>query len=286
MKRFLYLTFFIITVIAGFLIINNCLAYSVSDISTFTGQTREGAGLSELEYTDIASGVINVMLSVVGAIFVILIIFSGFTWMTSQGNQEKVDKAKKTLFYAVAGLVIVMASYSIASIIITAIEQAPETPLTGGPTGYDGGGGDVATTCSGSGLQCVPSILDCQSSGSTERFPATWLTLDCVNTCAQSTTYDGTCAGQPTKSKCENNSACAWGFAQANLDLGAWDLNINSPMGSCDWKCNFQVCCKSVSNPCMNLGVVQCLKNDNVCEWVPSASGVGGECLLQTVEGY
>lgn len=61
--------------------------------------------------------IIGIVLSFVGVIFLILMIFAGLTWMTAQGSQEKVGKAKDLMINAVIGLIIVMAAYAITAFV-------------------------------------------------------------------------------------------------------------------------------------------------------------------------
>ncbi|MBU1018311.1 pilin [Patescibacteria group bacterium] len=44
-------------------------------------------------------------------------IYAGFLYVTAYGNDEQVQKSKKILIYAVAGLVLVMLSYSIVQLL-------------------------------------------------------------------------------------------------------------------------------------------------------------------------
>jgi uncharacterized repeat protein (TIGR02543 family) len=87
--------------------------------------------------------VINIFLSILGVIAVALILYGGFIWMTSQGNEEKIAQAKKILSSAVIGLVIVFAAFGIAAFIFKQLESA---------TGVNNGGG--LTGCVGAG--CLP----------------------------------------------------------------------------------------------------------------------------------
>jgi hypothetical protein len=48
-----------------------------------------------------------------GIVAVILIIISGITLITSGGDPKKIDQAKKTLTYAIAGLVLIFFSFFI-----------------------------------------------------------------------------------------------------------------------------------------------------------------------------
>jgi hypothetical protein len=57
--------------------------------------------------TNIIKTVINVLSVLVGAIAVVMIIFGGFRYVTSAGNDTGVAAAKKTILYALIGLVIV-----------------------------------------------------------------------------------------------------------------------------------------------------------------------------------
>jgi len=64
-----------------------------------------------------AGVIIGVVLSFVGVLFLALMIYSGITWMTAQGNEQQVTKAKGLLINAVIGIIIVFAAYAITSFI-------------------------------------------------------------------------------------------------------------------------------------------------------------------------
>ncbi|SRR5574344_820463 len=57
--------------------------------------------------------VISVALSILGIIFLAITIMSGYQWMTAQGNESQVEKAKDSVTRAVIGLVVVIASYAV-----------------------------------------------------------------------------------------------------------------------------------------------------------------------------
>jgi len=57
--------------------------------------------------------IINVVLSILGVIFIFLVILAGYQWMTAQGNEQSVTKAKDSMTRAVIGLIIVISSYAI-----------------------------------------------------------------------------------------------------------------------------------------------------------------------------
>lgn len=61
----------------------------------------------------IAGAVAGAALSVLGVVFLILIVLAGIKWMMAQGNQDKTVEAKNSIIHALIGLVIVVAAYSI-----------------------------------------------------------------------------------------------------------------------------------------------------------------------------
>ncbi|NCB20853.1 MAG: hypothetical protein EOM88_02945 [Clostridia bacterium] len=69
------------------------------------------------------SGIITLVLSMLGVLFLILIIYGGFLWMTAMGNEEKAKKAKNLITDALIGLIIVLAAYAIAYFIINSLSS-------------------------------------------------------------------------------------------------------------------------------------------------------------------
>ena len=88
----------------------------------------EGAGYSpnDVNVTPamIVGNVIGYILALLGVVFTILIIYAGFLYMTAQGNEEQVGKAKKLMMNAIIGMVIIGASYAISSFVISTITKS------------------------------------------------------------------------------------------------------------------------------------------------------------------
>lgn len=84
---------------------------------------RSTIGLSDRSLPEIIASIINVVLSVLGIVLVVIIIYSGIQWMTADG--ESGTKAAKTrLTNAVIGLVIVVAAWAITSFVVSSIMGA------------------------------------------------------------------------------------------------------------------------------------------------------------------
>ena len=93
----------------------NGLDDSAKQVGAFTAQTQN-TDYSFFLQSKIGQ-IVGVALSFVGVLFLILMIYAGVTWMTAQGNDQQVSKAKSLLINATIGLVIVFAAYAITSFI-------------------------------------------------------------------------------------------------------------------------------------------------------------------------
>ncbi|MCK4539809.1 hypothetical protein KAU09_01500 [Candidatus Parcubacteria bacterium] len=89
------------------------------------GKFSESAGFqsdeSGSELGKFMAIIIKTFLSILGIIFIILIILAGFNWMTSEGDEQKVTKAKETIRTAIIGLFIIIAAYAITYFIFNAL---------------------------------------------------------------------------------------------------------------------------------------------------------------------
>ncbi len=65
--------------------------------------------------------VINIALGLLGIIAVCIVIFAGFKWMTSGGDEDKISEAKKMLKNGVIGLAIILASWGIVTFIFKSL---------------------------------------------------------------------------------------------------------------------------------------------------------------------
>jgi amino acid transporter len=69
----------------------------------------------------IAVWIITTIVSLCAIIAVLFIIIGGFTYMTSAGNEERAKAGKKRVVNAIIGLIIIMLSYTIITVIRTTI---------------------------------------------------------------------------------------------------------------------------------------------------------------------
>ena len=100
------------------LIFGGTLVYSDSKLTEdVMGQVKVGADAAQFsEAIDprlAVVGVIRILLAVTGIVFTVLIVYGGYNYFTSQGEEEKAEKGAKIARMAIIGLIIILFSYSI-----------------------------------------------------------------------------------------------------------------------------------------------------------------------------
>jgi hypothetical protein len=110
-----------IIVIIGLSLASFALA---QNIDVGINEVGNAISLSSTDPRIIIARIINIVLLFLGVIAVGLIIYAGFIWMTSAGNDEKIEEAKKILKNAIIGLVIILSSWGIATFILNRLLQA------------------------------------------------------------------------------------------------------------------------------------------------------------------
>ena len=78
-------------------------------------------GLGTKDVRETAGSIVKAFMGLLGFVAVLLILYGGFKWMTSQGNEEAVSDAKKIIISGVIGLGIIMSAYAIATFVVNAI---------------------------------------------------------------------------------------------------------------------------------------------------------------------
>ena len=96
--------------------------YNLSTIDTGVTSAGANAGLSSASSLPVIIGkFIGVMLGILGVAFVVLVVYAGFLYLTSNGEETNVKKAKKLLTQAVIGLVLIVSAYAISTVVIDSL---------------------------------------------------------------------------------------------------------------------------------------------------------------------
>ena len=85
---------------------------------------RDKAGYKVATETTLAENVgdiIKVMLSLVGIIFTVLMVYAGYLWMTARGEASQVEKAQEIIKSSIIGIIITLAAYSISNFVVSKV---------------------------------------------------------------------------------------------------------------------------------------------------------------------
>lgn len=89
------------------------------------GETAVKAGYesatTKTTFAETIGTVIKAALSFVGVIFLVLMVYAGYLWMTASGAEEQIEKARKIITAAIIGLIITVGAYSITNFVVPAI---------------------------------------------------------------------------------------------------------------------------------------------------------------------
>jgi hypothetical protein len=112
--------YFIITTVLFLSLSLPVMAANLNDYQIPLKAAAKNAGYDEkvVQPEQVAAKLINTALSFLGVIFLVLMIYGGFTWMTARGNDQAVDKAKDIIIAAVIGMVIVVSAYAITYFVV------------------------------------------------------------------------------------------------------------------------------------------------------------------------
>ena len=91
-------------------------------LAQFTVPGSGNTGLpNDTSLTGFIMKIINIALAVAGLIAVLFLIIGGFRYITSAGNEETAEQAKKIITNAIIGIVVIILSFVIVRVISNAL---------------------------------------------------------------------------------------------------------------------------------------------------------------------
>ena len=193
-----------------------------------------GTGLSNaLDIRIIIARIIRIALGFLGIIAVGLVMYAGFLWMTSGGNEEKIEQAKKILQNAVIGLIIILISFAIVSFILNLLIGA----TTGGQNG-PGSGPPSRYGLSALGNGIIQSHYPARDQKEVPRNTSIIISFRepmkadtlCVNPISQGTGNPDKCEGDKNTTKGDINTSVIGIFKKSDEDKC---IDNNLPLASC-----------------------------------------------------
>jgi hypothetical protein len=181
MKKYLIIILLVVTGLG--LISNNALATKFQEGLQATGTKAFGAQTPDL-ITPIVNLVKNLFLFI-GVIFVALLIYGGYLYMTAAGADEKVKKGKNVIKTSVVGLFIIFSGYFISYFIAAQFESPGSLNLNTNAT--------VSTECQQNLNSTVFYSLRCCN----ERYPQMGLDSNCCNQPEYRSAHGTECPASP-----------------------------------------------------------------------------------------
>ena len=88
---------------------------------------------NETTFAAIIGDVIKTLLSFVGVIFLVLMVYAGFIWMNARGDERQIEKAQSIIRAAIFGLIITVGAYSITAFVVPRIVERTSGPASAPP---------------------------------------------------------------------------------------------------------------------------------------------------------
>ncbi len=108
---------------AAFAQSGGALGRGLNDIKTV--QQNAGVG-TQTSLPAIIGNIINVLLGFLGIVFLVLLIYAGFLWMTAQGEKGNVEKAQNIIRQSIIGLVVIVAAFAISNFVLGSLINATQ----------------------------------------------------------------------------------------------------------------------------------------------------------------
>ena len=65
--------------------------------------------------------ILAIVFSITGAVAVLMVVLGGLRYITAQGDPSGVGQAKKTIIYAIVGLIVTIAAYAIIKLVVLGV---------------------------------------------------------------------------------------------------------------------------------------------------------------------
>ena len=97
-------------------------AFALDFGSGATQKAAKDAGYNpnttETTFAETVGSIIAIILSFTGVIFLVLMVYAGWLWMTARGEEEPVEKAQKIIISSIIGFIILVGAYSITTFVV------------------------------------------------------------------------------------------------------------------------------------------------------------------------
>ena len=100
---------------------NGLIFANMPDCTSTSCPCRETGQCSVDQVMQIFVNISTGILGIIGSVVLLMFVYGGFVWITSEGRVDRVDMGKRTVVNAVIGLALVLGAYAIMTFVIAAI---------------------------------------------------------------------------------------------------------------------------------------------------------------------
>jgi len=133
--------------LGGFLLLTPVLS---ADFGLKQTAADAGYDIAKTDPADTVQLIVSIVLGFTALIFFGLTLFGGISWMLARGNDEKIAKAKGILETAIIGIIIISASYAIATFVLSRLSGSQANTPGCCTIGGEGFNGVLQENCEGS----------------------------------------------------------------------------------------------------------------------------------------
>ena len=118
------------------LFIDSVKAQSFGELSdslaNLAGRVKDtkGGTIKKADLPTIVGGILYGVLGFLGVLCLVIIIYAGIKWTMAGGNQETVASARKTIQYAIIGVIVILGAYAASIYIIEQVLTVTEPSMT------------------------------------------------------------------------------------------------------------------------------------------------------------
>ncbi len=120
---------------------------AVDAVSTGLAAAGQTAGLGSICDGDASQcvaqfvgGFLNILLSLLGIVLLVYLLYAGFLWMTAGGDTKQVQTAKDTIRNLVIGAILLVASFAVSNFVLRSLGSVATGSSVAGPSGGSGSG--------------------------------------------------------------------------------------------------------------------------------------------------
>ena len=77
---------------------------------------------------EIVGKIINGVLGFLGILFLVIMLYAGFTWMNAGGSEEDVTQARNLIKWSIIGVIVLLGAYAISYYVVVRINEAANAP--------------------------------------------------------------------------------------------------------------------------------------------------------------